>query len=97
MNNDFSPYPRVREAYGEKVDVIKKLLASKDIDTNTLNIFIRAFKAEQTLEIWGKNSTDEKYQLVTTYDICKNSGELGAKRREGDYQVPEGFWPFLPI
>ena len=33
---------------------------------------------------------DKKYQLVTTYDVCKSSGDLGAKRREGDYQVPEG-------
>jgi murein L,D-transpeptidase YafK len=92
MDNNFSEYPRVRQAYGEKADKVKAFLADKSIDRSTLNIFIRAFKTEKIVEIWGKNATDEKYQLVTTYDICKNSGDLGPKRREGDYQVPEGFY-----
>ena len=92
MNNDFSPYPRVREAYGEKENIVKQLLIYKNIDTSTLNIFIRAFKTEKIAEVWGKNTTNEKYQLITTYDVCKSSGGLGPKRREGDYQVPEGFY-----
>ncbi len=92
MSNNFSPYPRVRQAYSEKGDVVKQLLADKNIDTSALNLFIRAFKEEKTVEIWGKNAADEKYQLVITYDVCKNSGDLGPKRREGDYQVPEGFY-----
>ena len=90
MDNDFSTYPRVREVYVEKIDILKSLLSDKNIDTSSLNIFIRAFKTEKKLEVWGKNSTDEKYQLITSYDICKKSGDLGPKRREGDYQVPEG-------
>jgi murein L,D-transpeptidase YafK len=90
MDNNFSPYPRVREAYGEKINIVKQLLANRDIDTSTINIFIRAFKTEQILEIWGKNSGDEKYTLVTTYEVCKLSGSLGSKRREGDGQIPEG-------
>lgn len=97
MDNNFSPYPRVRAAYAEKGDIVKKMLAKKDIDTAFLNIFIRAFKSEQKLELWGKNVSDEKYQLVHTYKVCKNSGDLGPKRKEGDYQVPEGFCPFSII
>ena len=92
MDNDFSPYPRVRQAYGEKGNKVKQLLADKNIDTNTLNIFIRAFKTEKIVELWCKNTSDEKYQLVTIYGVCKNSGDLGPKRKEGDYQVPEGFY-----
>ena len=92
MNNNFSEYPRVRQAYGEKADKVKEFLTKKNIDTASLNIFIRAFKTEKIVEIWGKNATDKKYQLVTTYDICKSSGDLGPKRREGDYQAPEGFY-----
>ena len=97
MDNDFSPYPRVRQAYGEKGDKIKQLLAKRNIDTSALHIFIRAFKTEKIVEIWGKNTTDQKYQLIRFYDICKNSGDLGPKRREGDYQVSEGFCPFFLI
>jgi murein L,D-transpeptidase YafK len=29
---------------------------------------------------------------IATYKICRMSGEVGPKRREGDYQVPEGFY-----
>jgi murein L,D-transpeptidase YafK len=29
---------------------------------------------------------------VTTYSICAASGRAGPKRREGDFQVPEGFY-----
>ena len=90
MDNDFSQYPRVREAYAQKGNMIKKMLSKKAIDFDSLNIFIRAFKQEKIVEIWSKNTTEEKYQLVTTYEVCKSSGKLGPKRREGDYQVPEG-------
>jgi murein L,D-transpeptidase YafK len=30
--------------------------------------------------------------LYKTYDICQLSGKLGPKRREGDLQVPEGYY-----
>ena len=33
MNNGLSPYPKLRQAYGEKIDNIKQLLANKNIDT----------------------------------------------------------------
>ena len=92
MDNDFSPNPRVREAYAQKGHIVKKMLSKKSIDFDSLNIFFRAFKKEKILEVWGKNMFDEKYQLIITYDICKSSGQLGPKRREGDYQVPEGVY-----
>jgi murein L,D-transpeptidase YafK len=92
MDNHFSPFPRVREAYAEKLGIVQTALVAKNIDTSSLNIFIRAFKTEKVLEIWGKNAMEAPYQLITTYEVCKNSGDLGPKRREGDYQVPEGFY-----
>ena len=30
--------------------------------------------------------------MFKTYDICTTSGELGPKRKEGDMQMPEGFY-----
>jgi murein L,D-transpeptidase YafK len=30
--------------------------------------------------------------LVKSYEVCSTSGELGPKRRQGDHQVPEGFY-----
>jgi murein L,D-transpeptidase YafK len=33
--------------------------------------------------------------LYKTYDICKLSGKLGPKRKEGDFQVPEGYYEIV--
>lgn len=53
-------------------------------------IFIRIFKAESELELWMKKG--ERFVLFATYPICRWSGELGPKLKEGDHQAPEGFY-----
>jgi len=54
-------------------------------------IMLRIFKEENTLEVWKKRDTG-RYALLTSYDICKWSGILGPKFKEGDKQAPEGFY-----
>ena len=56
---------------------------------------IRAYKKEADLEIW-KMKSDGQYALLKTYPMCRWSGQLGPKKREGDMQVPEGFYPIAP-
>ncbi|WP_107037256.1 L,D-transpeptidase family protein [Brumimicrobium mesophilum] len=85
-------YPRVREAYQAKKAAVLRILKNKDIEISKLQIYIRAFKSEKEVEIWAKNSSDNKFQLIKTYDVCRNSGVLGPKRKQGDLQVPEGFY-----
>ncbi len=58
-------------------------------------ILLRAFKKEAELEIW-KMKADGQYALLKTYPMCRWSGQLGPKRREGDRQVPEGFYAITP-
>ena len=53
-------------------------------------IFIRAFKHEAQLELWGSDAGDAPLRLSETFPILKSSGSPGPKRREGDRQVPEG-------
>jgi len=53
-------------------------------------IFMRIFKEENELEVWIKK--DLTYGLFKTYSICKYSGKLGPKLKEGDEQSPEGFY-----
>ena len=36
------------------------------------------------------------YALLKTYPMCRWSGQLGPKKREGDMQVPEGFYTIAP-
>jgi murein L,D-transpeptidase YafK len=55
-------------------------------------VYIRSFKYDSQLEVWVKNTKEEKYKLFKTYKICAMAGTLGPKRFQGDYQVPEGFY-----
>lgn len=52
--------------------------------------FVRIFKKEGELELWLKR--EGRYALFKTFPICKWSGKLGPKVKEGDYQSPEGFY-----
>ncbi len=55
-------------------------------------VFLRLFKEENELEIWLQDSEESRYRLYDSFNICKYSGKLGPKRREGDRQAPEGFY-----
>ncbi|QFU17791.1 L,D-transpeptidase family protein [Microvirga thermotolerans] len=70
------------------------LMASKGMTKND-PILIRAYKKESEMEIW-KRGADGRYALLKTYPICRWSGQLGPKTREGDRQVPEGFYTVTP-
>lgn len=54
-------------------------------------ILIRIFKQESELEVW-KQDRSGKYVLLRTYPMCRWSGRLGPKTRDGDRQAPEGFY-----
>jgi murein L,D-transpeptidase YafK len=58
-------------------------------------ILARIFKEEAEMEIWKKNR-DGEYALLKTYPICRWSGDLGPKKKEGDRQAPEGFYTITP-
>jgi murein L,D-transpeptidase YafK len=74
-----------------------KLLADisdKNMDVSS-PILVRVFKTESELEVWKKDRTGQ-FALLKTYPICKWSGDLGPKVREGDRQAPEGFYDITP-
>lgn len=54
-------------------------------------ILLRIYKSENTLELW-KQKDNGRYGLLESYEICKWSGKLGPKHKEGDRQAPEGFY-----
>jgi len=58
-------------------------------------ILVRIFKEEAELEVW-KQDAEGKFALLKTYPICRWSGELGPKIKEGDRQAPEGFYTITP-
>jgi len=58
-------------------------------------ILVRLFKEEAELEVWKQDRTG-RYALLKTYPICRWSGDLGPKVKEGDRQAPEGFYDITP-
>jgi len=85
-------YKNVKNAYANKWDNLQKLLKEKGIRADNFEVHIRSFKYEKQLEIWCRNKGEAKFVLLKTMDICASSGGLGPKRKEGDGQVPEGFY-----
>ena len=69
-------------------------IESKNMDKNS-PILVRVFKQEAELEVWKQNR-DGQYALLKTYPICRWSGDLGPKKKEGDRQAPEGFYTITP-
>jgi murein L,D-transpeptidase YafK len=63
--------------------------------TPSAPVLIRSYKQEAEFEIW-KMKSDGQYALLKTYPMCRWSGQLGPKTREGDRQVPEGFYTIAP-
>jgi murein L,D-transpeptidase YafK len=85
-------YARVRKAYNDKEANMIALLKNKKIDQSKMEIYIRAFKSEKELELWGKNTSDQEFLHIKTYTVCATSGLIGPKRMQGDLQIPEGFY-----
>ena len=53
-------------------------------------VFVRIFKREFELELWMQKNG--RYVHFATYPICRWSGRLGPKLKQGDHQAPEGFY-----
>lgn len=85
-------HTRVREAYSAKEKSFIKTLTERSLSRDSLRIYLRAFKTEKKVEVWGKNICDSTYILIKEIPICEISGEIGPKRRSQDLQVPEGFY-----
>ncbi len=85
-------HEHVRIARAENEEKLRALFAEKHLAYPPRGLFLRAFKSEAKLEVWAAGSDGERLSMVKSYPICAGSGKLGPKRREGDLQVPEGFY-----
>jgi murein L,D-transpeptidase YafK len=85
-------FPKVKNAFIHKNDSIKRAFQKAELKWPPKEIYIRSFKYDSQLEVWGRNDRHESFKLVKTYKICALSGTMGPKRMDGDFQVPEGFY-----
>lgn len=80
----------MRPIPAETLALMEQVGTNKDAPT-----LIRSFKKEAELEIW-KMGAEGRYVHLKTYPMCRWSGQLGPKVREGDRQAPEGFYSIGP-
>lgn len=84
----------VSDAFSRNEDSLKAQFEAKGLVWPAKYVYIRSFKYDSQLEVWVKDKKEERYKFFKTYKVCALAGNLGPKRFEGDYQVPEGFYYF---
>ena len=80
------------DAASRMEDSLKRQFEKQNLTWPPQAMYLRSFKFDRQLEIWVKSNSKEPYKLFKTYKVCQQSGSMGPKRGEGDYQVPEGFY-----
>ncbi len=79
-------------AFSKVEDSLRKQFEAKKINWPPQQVYVRSFKYDRQVEVWVKGKIEEPFRLFKTYRMCMQSGTLGPKRMEGDYQMPEGFY-----
>lgn len=92
FNDIRSSSVKISDIVSRNDDTLKRQFEAKKLSWPAKEIFIRSFKYDRQLEVWVKSGTDESFKLFKTYRVCMQSGTMGPKRMEGDYQIPEGFY-----
>lgn len=94
MAFDDSPkrYFKSLSPFAKIEDSLKAEFKERGLDWPAKYMYLRAFKAERQLEVWVKGDYAEAFQLFKVYKVCATSGTFGPKRKEGDKQIPEGFY-----
>lgn len=87
-------FKTVANALQNNEDSLKAQFTAKGLQWPAQYLYVRSFKYDGILEVWAKNTNAEPYKLFKSYKVCAFAGNLGPKRFEGDYQVPEGFYYF---
>lgn len=85
-------YVRVRGVLANKERSISDNLRKNGLAIDNVHILMVACKAEKKLELYARKKSDTEYRMIAAYDICATSGVPGPKRKQGDRQVPEGFY-----
>lgn len=86
------PGERVALARERRNEEIGALFETAGVPYPPAQIYLRAFKEEGQLELWARGPDDSKYTQIYTFTVKARSGKPGPKRKEGDLQVPEGFY-----
>ncbi|MBC7996560.1 MAG: L,D-transpeptidase family protein [Leptolyngbya sp.] len=91
-NEPLKTTPEVISKYGYSVrKKLKPIFKSLDVPYPPKHLTWIALKSEKSLQLFAPDRRG-KNQLLLVYSIIGASGTSGPKLREGDKQVPEGFY-----
>lgn len=91
-NNPRYTSPKVNELFNRKEDSLRAQFEAKRLSWPVRELYLRSFKLDAQLEVWVREEPGSPFKFFKTYKVCAPSGKLGPKRKEGDKQVPEGFY-----
>jgi len=83
------------QQYGDRVAArLRPDFAKAGVDYPPSKVTLVILKQERLLELYAQSSKTEQpsYRFIRSYPILAESGHLGPKLREGDWQVPEGIY-----
>lgn len=88
---------RVDNAKARLKTVLPELFAAQQVQWPPSETFLRAIKQNDdgtpgVVELWARDKKQTQLTLIKSYPICALSGTLGPKRKQGDLQIPEGFY-----
>jgi len=92
LPDSMSGKARSARAFSEKGAAVRALFTEAGVEFPPRQLLLRGFKDERHLEVWAASTRAGPLTHVATYEVCYASGDLGPKRRQGDGQVPEGFY-----
>jgi murein L,D-transpeptidase YafK len=86
-------YARVKAAAADRLAAVEADFRAVGAAWPPAGVFIRGYKTEGLVELWAAPpKRGEAWVLVRSFEVCAASGALGPKRKQGDLQVPEGFY-----
>ena len=83
---------KIADVFNREEDSLKKEFKAKQLAWPPKALYIRNFKFDRLMEVWVRTEDKGPFKFLKSYKICMQSGTMGPKRIEGDYQVPEGFY-----
>lgn len=83
---------RVAAAHKNCDKSIADSLLKVNLNSSNYRLLLVAYKHEDELEAWAAGDSGDEFKLIARYEVCAKSGRPGPKTKEGDYQVPEGFY-----
>lgn len=90
------PADRVAAARLRVGDAVRDKVLAAGVAWPPRELYLRATKYDAdggkgAVEVWGGDGRGP-LRLVVRHPLCALSGTLGPKRREGDLQIPEGYY-----